>query len=142
MISLGRRNFNLTEQITEASARRTTLTVAAVALIIGVWQFHRSRPAAAVALVGFGGLIMSLAIIVPVFAKWFHQGWMRLAEALGWINTRVLLTVVFYGLLTPMKIIRRTIGHDPLSRRGVPQSSYWVGRTAERRSGKSFEQAF
>ena len=45
---------------------------------------------------------------------------MAAAEVLGWINTRILLGIVFYGLITPMGLVRRLRGGDAMRRRGDP----------------------
>jgi hypothetical protein len=132
----------LTEQIDRATARKTTLTVAAVSLVAGAWQIHRQRPTAAVVLLGLGVLLTFFALLVPAVAVRFHRRWMYLAECLGYVNTRVLLTLVFYGLLTPMRVVFRMAGHDPLARRAVPEVSYWQRRAATRQSTKSFEHTF
>jgi hypothetical protein len=45
---------------------------------------------------------------------------MAAGEVLGWINTRVLLCLIFYGLVTPMGIIMRRLGRDPMRRSFEP----------------------
>ncbi len=39
----------------------------------------------------------------------------KFGAILGWINTRILLTVIFYGLFFPIGLIKR-LQRDPLSR--------------------------
>jgi hypothetical protein len=54
---------------------------------------------------------------------------MATGQALGWVNTRIILGVVFYGLLTPMGLAMRILGKDPLHRQFDPNSdSYRVVR--------------
>jgi hypothetical protein len=43
-----------------------------------------------------------------------HQVWMRIGHALGWVNTRILLTVVFYTIITPTGLVMRALGRNPL----------------------------
>jgi hypothetical protein len=47
-----------------------------------------------------------------------HRVWMRIGHALGWVNTRILLTLVFYLIVTPMGVAMRALGKDPLARGG------------------------
>ena len=129
----------MTKTVDRTTARKTTLIVAIVSLVVGAWQVYRGRPTAATVLIGSGG-VLTIAAFVPVAALWFHHGWMRFAEILGFVNTRIILTVVFYLVFTPIKFIARLAGHDPLSRRTGRQSSYWV--TREQRTRQSFERAF
>jgi hypothetical protein len=56
---------------------------------------------------------------------------MGLADVLGWINTRILLSIVFFGLITPMGVVMRRLGKDPMRRAVEPAAStYRVNRTA------------
>ena len=43
--------------------------------------------------------------------------WWMLASALGWLNARILLSLVFFLLLTPLRLVWRIRGYDPLDRR-------------------------
>jgi Saxitoxin biosynthesis operon protein SxtJ len=45
-----------------------------------------------------------------------HRVWMRIGHALGWVNTRILLTLVFFLIVTPMGLALRALGKDPLAR--------------------------
>lgn len=57
-----------------------------------------------------GGLLMLLGAAVPWSLDLPFKGWMVIGHALGWVNTRILLSVVFYGLLTPMGLMMRLLG--------------------------------
>ncbi|MGA9121288.1 MAG: SxtJ family membrane protein [Bacteroidota bacterium] len=56
-----------------------------------------------------------------------YIGWMMFAFALGWVNTRLILGVFFYGILFPVGLVLRIIGKDPLSRKiDRRQQTYWI----------------
>lgn len=57
------------------------------------------------------------ALVLPRSLIHVYRIWMAAGEVLGWINTRVLLCLIFYGLVTPMGIIMRWLGRDPMRRR-------------------------
>jgi hypothetical protein len=130
----------LTDRVEAATARKTALTVAIVLGLIGSWQVYRARPTATAILLGLG-LLLAVVAFIPPAARGFHRGWMRIAETLGWVNTRILLTLVYYGLLTPVGVLRK-YRHDPLTRRAAPKPSYWVSRERTRQSREGFERAF
>jgi hypothetical protein len=46
---------------------------------------------------------------------------MRVASVLGWINTRIILSFVFFVILTPFGLLRRLFGEDVLGRRPNPK---------------------
>jgi hypothetical protein len=68
------------------------------------------------------GLVVPRAL-VPV-----HFVWVRVGHALGFVNTRILLGGIYYGLFTPIATFFRFRGRDPLQRRRR-QDTYWVRRS-------------
>lgn len=65
------------------------------------------------------------ALALPRALTPVHRAWMRLGHALGWVNTRILLTLVFFLIVTPMGLAMRALGRDPLARgRGAGADSH------------------
>ena len=64
-----------------------------------------------------GGTIYLLAMILPITLFPVHWLWMKLGAGLGWINTRILLTIIFYLIILPAGLIMRLFGKDPMARR-------------------------
>ena len=63
-----------------------------------------------------------LATLVPVALRPIHRAWMALAHILGWINSRVLLSVFFYLVIFPTGLVRRWVGGDSLDRQFDPKA--------------------
>lgn len=62
--------------------------------------------------------------LAPVFRIWLRAG-----ALLGWINTRVVLTIVFYMVIAPIALMMKIFGRDPLSRKLDPKlDTYRVKR--------------
>src|SRR5262245_18164951 len=92
------------------------LTVGGIFAVIGVWPvvFRSEDPRWwAVAL---GGLLVVPALLFPNSLSWVHKRWMALGHIMGWINTRIILGVVFYFVVTPIGFIRRLLGKDPMGK--------------------------
>lgn len=68
-------------------------------------------PWAAAAVFGLWGLIWP-AGLAPVY-----RVWMRFGLVVGWINSRIILAVVFYLMFTPIGVCMRLFGNDPMRRR-------------------------
>ncbi len=49
------------------------------------------------------------ALIAPTTLNGIYQIWMRIGLVLGWINTRIILGIVFYALLMPMGLVMRGV---------------------------------
>jgi len=72
------------------------------------------------------GVFAVLGLAAPGMLRPILVAWIRFAEGLNWVITRLLLTIVFVLLLTPMGIWVRLRGKDPLKRRFLPPgTSYW-----------------
>ena len=123
-------------------ARRTALVVGGVLLALGAGSWWRAHPGRAAALAGAGLLLVLLAAVTPRAAVPFHRAWMKLVAALGYVNSRILLGLLYYGVMTPVGLLRRAMGRDPLRRRGAPAESYWVPRAKTRQERAQYERLF
>lgn len=76
-------------------------------------------------------LLIGIALIVlgttaPIALRYPYYAWMTLAVVLGLIVAPVVLAALFYLLLTPIGLLQRVFGTDPLARRFEPgAASYW-----------------
>ena len=89
-----------------------------------------------------GAALVVAGLLVPPAARTFHTAWMGFAAALGHVNSRVLLTLVYYLVVTPYGVVTRLVGRDPLRRRGAKGESYWVERKTTRQAREGFERLF
>ena len=132
---------NNVPEVSNAQARKTALVVAAVFLAIALWNVYRGRTTQVTVFGSIAGVITLIGLI-PMAARAFHRLWMGIAAVLGYINSRILLSVLYYGLFTPVGLVSRLIGRDPLQRRSAPQSSYWVTREYTKQTKAQFERLF
>ncbi len=67
------------------------------------------------------------ALAWPRGLKWPYHGWTRLGRALGWFNTRAILTLIFVVLITPFGFVLWVFGRDRMKRGFDPRvESYRV----------------
>ena len=67
--------------------------------------------------------------IMKNFFKKIYDYWMLFAKALGWVNTRILLSLMYFVIFTPFRIISVIIGKDFLDRKiEKDRESYWQKR--------------
>ena len=128
--------------LTNAQARKSALLVAAVLLAVAAWNLYRGRTTVVVSFGALGAALVVAGLFVPPAARAFHAAWMKFAALLGHVNSRVLLTLVYYLVVTPYGVVTRLVGRDPLRRRGASQGSYWVERKATRQTREQFERLF
>ena len=72
--------------------------------------------------IAFPSLI--IGILKPRLLFYPYKGWMALGLALGWINSRIILGLVFIIVLQPIAIIMKIFNYDPLRTRKSNQKSY------------------
>ena len=65
-----------------------------------------------------------LAIVKPKLLFYPYIAWMKLGNILGWINSHIMLGLVFFVVLQPIALIMKIFGHDPLRMKKNDQKSY------------------
>ncbi len=106
---------------------------------VGVWRGHTILPAV---LGGAAVALGVLALVAPRLLSPVYKLWMKIADALAWFNTRVLLGVVYYLVMTPTGIVMRLMGRDPLDRRLKDRPTYWIDRKQHPDPRGSMERRF
>jgi hypothetical protein len=77
-------------------------------------------------LLGLSAVFLLLGLAAPVVLRPVRRVWMRVAEAMGWFMTRVILTILFYLGFTPIAVLGRLFGKHFLEMRmDKSRSSYW-----------------
>lgn len=76
------------------------------------------------------------AVVVPVvgwlwpaFMKAVYVGLSYAAFPIGFVVSHVVMALVYYLVVTPIGLVMRVLGHDPMHRRFDPEAStYWIER--------------
>jgi hypothetical protein len=81
-----------------------------------------------------GGFLFISGLIIPAILKRVYLIWMTGALVLGWVMSRVIITILFFFILTPITLIAKIFGKKFLDLDfGESKSSYWVIREAEKK---------
>ena len=81
-----------------------------------------------------GGILCSLALIAPRSLSGFYKVWMSIALVLGWLNSRIILGIIFVLMVTPMALVMRLMGKDPMQRKFEPTAkTYRANRESPER---------
>lgn len=104
------------QQPTTKDLRQFGLLVGGMFAVIGLWPvMFRSELPRLWAMI-LGSLLVVLGVIAPQSLKHAHKGWMKVGHILGSINTKIILGIIYYLLITPMGLVMRLMGKDPLHR--------------------------
>lgn len=93
------------------------LSVGGVLCVIALVLLWRRRVTRAEIVGGIGAFLLIFGWLRPQLLAWPSAIWWRFSKALGHVNARILLTVLFALVLTPLGILWRLTGKDPLGRR-------------------------
>jgi O-antigen/teichoic acid export membrane protein len=117
-------------EITTKQLRSFGFTVGGIFALIALWPVVIRADDPRWWAVVVAGCLLVPAAVFPQSLTWVYKGWMALGHVLGWINTRIILGFIFYFVVTPIGIVRRWLGKDPMGRRLRPDlDSYRVPRT-------------
>ena len=91
------------------AVKKTGLTVGVVLLIISMLLWYLDK-LTFIYFSTIGGLFVILAVIAIPVLRPFHKLWMMLALLMGFVMSRVILTILYYFVLTPIGLIAKLIG--------------------------------
>lgn len=94
---------------------------------VALWQWF-GRDHHTLALI-YGGLAVTLGpigLVAPAVMRPIFIAWLAAAFPIGWVVSRVLLLILFFGVITPIAAIFRMMGRDVLSVRRRSIDTYWT----------------
>lgn len=71
-----------------------------------------------------GAPLIVLGFLKPKLLYYPYRLWMKLGEYLGWINSRIILGIVFIVILNPIAFIMKLFKYDPLRQKWNNKRSY------------------
>lgn len=129
-------------RVTRAELRRFGLTVGAAFAVFGLlswWRGHVTPPRVLWAL---ATSLVVPGLLAPSLLEPVRQGWMRFALVLGEFNSRVILTLFFYLVMTPVGLVLR-LARDPLDRSlRDARRSQWIKRERRAADPTGYERQF
>ncbi|PYQ94716.1 MAG: hypothetical protein DMF94_33370 [Acidobacteria bacterium] len=117
------------------------ISVGGVLCAIAIVLLWRRRIGRAEWLGAVGAVLVVLGFLRPRLLKPVSVVWWKFAVLLGRVNARVLLSIIFFLILTPIGLVWRLTGKDPLAR----QRRHWPGwapHPARYKDAKHFDRMF
>jgi hypothetical protein len=98
-------------------------------------------PTASMTLWAAALIVPGIGWVSPEFLRWVYLGMSYLALPIGLVVSHVVLAVVWYLVFTPVGLLMRLVGYDPLDRRFDRDApTYWVARAPMRDVRRYFRQ--
>ena len=123
--------------------REFGLIVGGVLLLISLWWVYRGKfPHVSPFTLPAGAALILLGLVFPRALVLPNKAWMAFAEVLSFVTTRIILAFVFFGIVTPIGVVKRLFGWDPLQRRAARSDSYWKPYAERQRDPRHYEKMF
>ncbi len=127
---------------TRKELRNFGFVVGGVLIAIGAFLFWKERPAWPYFLTP-GVVLVVLGLIVPSILKPLQKLWMAMAVVMGFFMTRVILTILFFCMVTPLGVIAKITGKRFLElKTAKDKTSYWNKRDSKVQEKKDYERQF
>ena len=111
--------------------RKFGITMAVVLGGLGALLLWKGRPTYPIFL-SLAAVFLLAGLTIPNFLKPIHKAWMALALLMGWIMTRVILSILFFLIFTPIGLLSRLLGKKLLDADfSEKKESYWISRTTK-----------
>jgi hypothetical protein len=117
------------------------VSVGGVLLVFALILLWRRRIGRAEVLGGIGAVLLVFGLIAPTLLKWPSALWWKFSRALGHVMARFWLTLLFFLILTPVSLVWRMLGRDPLNRRRDKWPG-WSSYPERYRNPKHYDQMY
>ena len=116
-------------------SRNFGLLVGGVLLALAGFKFWKDKDVSAIfySLLSVGGGLMTFGLVLPTVLKPLYYIWMGFSVIMGFIMTKIILTLLFFLLLTPLKLFAFFFGtHFIDLKTNKNKASYWIIRTSKK----------
>ena len=113
-------------RLSPAEGRKFALTVGAAFVALAGFTWWRGHQKVATVAGGLGAAFIVAGLLAPGQLGLIYRGWMAFGLALSKITTPIFMGVVYFLVIAPIGILRRTFGRNALIARGT--TTVWATR--------------
>jgi hypothetical protein len=122
------------------SERSFGLSVGGVCLLLASWLWWRGSDTTWMIFASVGVVLAVSGAVAPSLLRGPNKVWWRFAQVLGFINSRIILGLFFALVLTPVGIVMRVFGRNPLHAMRGPTN--WGVYPSRIRNPRHYERMF
>src|SRR5262245_33986152 len=137
-------DFTRKETVEGSSDRSFGFVMAAFFGLVALYPLLHGAPS----LIRWWALVVAAAFLASALLwtaplRLFNRAWLKLGLLLSKIVSPIVMTVLFYATVTPIGVLMRWAGKDPLRlRRDTAAASYWIPREPPGPAPESMKQQF
>lgn len=126
---------------TRKETRSFGITIGLILLVISAILFWKANTSYLIFII-IGLVLLGSGLTIPIILKPIYFIWMVFATILGWIMTRVILSLLYYAIMTPIGLILRLFGKQFIELEwDKSKGSYWNYRSSKTEIA-SYEKQF
>jgi len=110
--------------------------------VVALYRAWRGRTDSAAAFAIAAAVMLLIAFAAPRVLDAPNRAWMTVARGLGWINSRILLSLLFFVVITPYGALQRLFGRDRLGRKWHRAAPSWTPAPERLRDPKHYEHLY
>ena len=117
------------------------ITIGVIFLIIGIFYLIYQNEIYQI-LFYVSGIFIFFGLFISGLLKPIYVIWMVFAVIIGWVMTRLILSILFYFVITPIGLFSKIIGKDFLSLKRKNEYSYWNNRDSKIELSQDYEKQY
>ena len=136
----GRLAHSIPARLTAAEGRKFGATVGTAFVALAAVLWWRDHLLASRIAGSLGGVLLLATLLAPARLGGVQRAWMAFGLALSKITSPIFMSIVYIVVVTPIGLLRRTLGRNPLVPVAAPDGSVWVERQPN--AAKQMERLF
>ena len=110
--------------MTNYSQEKKYETILAIVLgLLVIWIFTNAK-----ALVIISAVLAFIGLMIPMVSGWITWLWLKISHVMGWVMSKVIMSIVFYLVLFPISLLARLSNKDQLKLKKSNEQSYYSTR--------------
>jgi hypothetical protein len=135
-------SYTRDEQVERPPDRQFGFVFTVVCAVLAVWPALWGRPVRWWS-AGLAAAFLIFALVAPRVLAPLNRLWLRIGQVLHVCSSWVFLALIFFTTVTPIGLLLRMLGKDPLRRRfDARASTYWIERRPPGPAGDTMPNQF
>jgi len=131
------------KKVQKKDLRQFGIVLGIILGVFGTIHFFKQHATAYKWFFSVSMISLIFGIFFPMKLKPVFKVFTKIAHAIGWVNTRIILTAVYYVILTPIGLVLRIFGKDMLDLKiDKNTKSYWITRNQTKPSKENLTKQF
>ena len=111
-------------------------------IVAGYLWYHDGKPVAIQVFLVLSVAFLAFSIFMPIVLRPLNKAWYKLGLLMGRVVSPIVLGILFFILISPIAIVMRIAGRDPLKLRKQNVESHWIDRAPPGPESTSFKDQF